>query len=115
MILALTQTQLPGAATDLVPPIWKMAAGFLVVLALLVLLAWLAKRTLAARKAGGVMTVETALSLGDRRSLVIVAVENRRLLVGVAPGQVSLVTELRASSFDQALAEASAATPENKS
>lgn len=115
MIFAIAQAQLPGAATDLVPPIWKMAAGFLVVLALLALLAWLAKRTLAARKAGGVMTVETALSLGDRRSLVIVAVENRRLLVGVAPGQVGLVTELRAPSFDQAMATASAAKPEAKS
>jgi flagellar biogenesis protein FliO len=31
------------------------------------------------------MSVETALSLGERRSLVVVTVENRRLLLGLAP------------------------------
>ncbi len=39
--------------------------------------------------------VETAVPLGERRSLVIVAVEGRRLLLGLTPAQVSLVTELR--------------------
>jgi flagellar biogenesis protein FliO len=46
--------------------------------------------------------VESALSLGDKRSLVVVAVEGRRMLVGVAPGSVSLVTELQAP-FQEAL------------
>jgi flagellar biogenesis protein FliO len=49
-----------------------------------------------------VVTVETAVSLGDRRSLVIVSVEGRRLLLGLTPGQIALVTEL-GHSFPQTL------------
>src|SRR5262245_49663350 len=101
----IAQATLPGA-TDLVPSAWRMAAGFFVVLALLALCAWLLKRTVAARRAAGAMHVETALSLGERRSLVIVTVEGRRLLLGTAPNYVSLVTELGAASFDTALATA---------
>jgi flagellar protein FliO/FliZ len=55
------------------------------------------------------VTVETAVPLGERRSLVIVAVEGRRLLLGLTPGQVSLVTELgpaAAKPFDAVLARA---------
>jgi flagellar biogenesis protein FliO len=50
--------------------------------------------------------VETALSLGDRRQLVIVSVEGRRLLLGVTQMHVALVTELSASasSFSDELA-----------
>ncbi len=108
--LVLAQTTVT-AGPDLVPPIWRMTAGFLVVLALLALLTWIMRRTLQARRSGGVLSVETALSLGERRSLVIVTVESRRLLLGVAPGQVSLLTELRAPSFGEALAQAT--TPES--
>jgi flagellar protein FliO/FliZ len=92
-----------------------MAAGFFVVLALLAVLAWVLKRTAASRKAAGQMNVETALSLGERRSLVIVSVEGRRLLVGLAPNHVSLVTELGAASFDKALASASQSATEPRS
>ena len=38
--------------------------------------------------------VESAISLGERRSLVIVSVEGRRLLLGLTSTQVSLITEL---------------------
>jgi flagellar biogenesis protein FliO len=57
--------------------------------------------------------VETALSLGDRRSLVIVHVDGRRLLVGVAATQISLVAELGQvpGGFDQALARAAGSAP----
>jgi flagellar protein FliO/FliZ len=68
----------------------------LIVLALVGALAWMARKgTFAALKAGNrVVSVETAVPLGERRSLVVVAVEGRRLLLGVTPGQVSLLTEL---------------------
>jgi flagellar biogenesis protein FliO len=33
--------------------------------------------------------VETAVPLGERRSLVIVSVEGRRILLGLTPGQIS--------------------------
>ncbi len=57
---------------------------------------WALRRTVDARRGKQALSVESALSLGDKRSLVIVAVEGRRLLVGVSPGSVSLVTELHA-------------------
>ena len=68
----------------------------LVVLGLVCALAWLTRRGAfaALRRGTKVITVETAVPLGERRSLVIVAVEGRRLLLGLTPGQISMVTEL---------------------
>jgi flagellar protein FliO/FliZ len=77
-----------------------------IVLALLGALVWLARRGMlgSLRANGRPIVVETAVPIGERRSLVIVAVEGRRLLLGLTPGQVSLVTELQASSsFQQQL------------
>jgi flagellar biosynthetic protein FliO len=70
------------------------------VIGLLAAAAWLLRRNTSARRAGQAVTVETAVSLGDRRSLVIVGVEGRRLLLGLTPGSVSLVTELGTSFTD---------------
>jgi flagellar biosynthetic protein FliO len=71
-----------------------------IVLALVAALAWLARRgafaTLQARNR--IVAVETAVPLGERRSLVVVAVEGRRLLLGLTPGQISLVAELSAAA-----------------
>jgi len=69
-----------------------------VVLALLGALAWLLRRgkLKLPRRREQAVSVETAVSLGEHRSLVIVAVEGRRLLLGLTPAQVSLVTELQA-------------------
>jgi flagellar protein FliO/FliZ len=70
-------------------------AAVAIVLSLVITLAWLARRGSLAMKAGrGNMAVETAIGLGERRSLVIVAVEGRRLLLGLTPAQVSFVAEL---------------------
>ena len=86
------------------------------VLGLLGLFAWLVRRgtlTLPGRRIAGPVRIETAVSLGDRRSLVVVTVEGRRLLLGMTPMHVSLVTELAqspaqdqaaVSTFEQALA-----------
>jgi flagellar protein FliO/FliZ len=69
----------------------------LIVLGLVAALAWLLRRgslgALTGR--GGAITVETAVALGERRSLVIVAVEGRRLLLGLTPTTMALVTELQ--------------------
>ncbi|MFN8057712.1 MAG: flagellar biosynthetic protein FliO [Vicinamibacterales bacterium] len=73
----------------------------LIVFGLLAVLVWVLKRgpfgLRAGQRAG--IAVESAVPLGDRRSLVVVAVEGRRLLLGVTPGQVSFVTELAGASF----------------
>jgi flagellar protein FliO/FliZ len=70
----------------------------LIVLALVGALAWLVKRGPLARLAssGKPVSVETAIPLGERRSLVIVSVEGRRLLLGLTATNISLVTELQA-------------------
>ena len=69
-----------------------------IVLALVAALAWLVRRGPLARLAssGKPVSVETAIPLGERRSLVIVSVEGRRLLLGLTTTNISLVTELRA-------------------
>ncbi len=70
-----------------------------IVLALVAGLAYLVRRgtlgPLAGR--GGPIAAETAVSLGERRSLVIVSVDGRRLLLGLTPTQMALVTELQAA------------------
>lgn len=108
--LILAQSGLVGAATpDLVPSVWRMFAALAVVLALLGGLAWLLRRGLRLKRGSSGLGVESALPLGERRSLVVVTVEGRRLLLGLAPNHVSLVTELGAQpSFDTAVSRAMA-------
>jgi flagellar protein FliO/FliZ len=90
------------------------------VLGLLGLLAWLIRRgtiRLGGARGTQLVTVETAVSLGERRQLVVVSVEGRRLLLGLTPVQVSFVSELTpapASRFDAAL-DKSIAAPERTS
>jgi flagellar protein FliO/FliZ len=95
----------------------------LVVLGLIALCAWLVRRGALGslgRKGPSALRIETALPLGDRRSLVLVSVEGRRLLLGLTPQQVTLVTELstgetpappRAPAFSDALAKAGVPVP----
>ena len=78
------------------------------VLALVLTLAWLVRRgtlRLPGAKAAVAIRVESAASLGERRSVVIVSVEGRRLLLGLTPAQVSFLADLGAppASFSEAL------------
>ena len=68
-----------------------------IVLALVTALAWLFRRGSLGglTRRGGAINVETAVALGERRSLVIVSVEGRRLLLGLTPTTMQLVTELQ--------------------
>ncbi len=65
-----------------------------IVVGLLALLAYYLRRGLPASRLRQTITVETAVSLGDRRSLVVVSVENRRLLLGMTQQQIALIAEL---------------------
>ena len=47
------------------------------------------------------IVVETAVALGDRRSLLIVAVEGRRLLLGLTPGSMLHIADLTPTSPDR--------------
>lgn len=91
--MVLAQMVVPGV--DPVPINGQALAAMAVVLGLLVLASWLLRRGTLIRRSKQPASVETAVALGDRRSLVIVAVEGRRLLIGLTPGQISLVTELQ--------------------
>ncbi len=74
---------------------FQSLVAVLLVLGLVGALAWTARRGGFARlQKRGPVTVETAVPLGERRTLVIVSVEGRRLLLGLTPMQVSMVAEL---------------------
>lgn len=92
----------------------RAVAGMLFVLGLVAGLAWLVRRgtlRLPGNRSRVLFSVEASMPLGERRSLVVVAVEGRRLLLGVTPGQVSLVTELAAPNFALALERKTGAEP----
>jgi flagellar protein FliO/FliZ len=108
-VLLLAQSTVAGSAVpELMPSVWRVLFALAVVLGLLGGLAWVLKRGVIARRGTGALAIETALALGDRRSLVVVTVEGRRLLLGLAPNNVSLVTELGAApaSFDATVSSA---------
>ncbi len=91
---------LPGSDAG---SILRSLLAILVVLALIALCAWLARRGAfgpLGRKAPGAVRIETAVPLGERRSLMVVSVEGRRLLLGLTPQQVTLVTELDRGGAD---------------
>jgi flagellar biogenesis protein FliO len=72
--------------------------------ALLVGALWALRRgalSLPSMQARTTIVVETATSLGDRRSLAIVRVEGRRLLIGLTPSAVSLLSDLQSVRGDQ--------------
>jgi flagellar biogenesis protein FliO len=75
----------------------RAAFSFVAVIVLLTAFIWALKRgslRLSRFAPRGPIAVETAMSLGERRSLAIVGVEGRRLLVGLTPTTISLVAEL---------------------
>jgi flagellar biosynthetic protein FliO len=77
--------------------------SLVMVLALLAGALWALRRgalRLPALKGRVEIVVETATSLGDRRSLAIVRVEGRRLLVGLTPSAVSFLTDLQPAPVD---------------
>ena len=81
--------------TDPAPISMQAIAVVIISIALLAALAWALRRSASLRRRNQPISVETAVALGERRSLVIVAVEGRRLLLGLTPSQVTLVTELQ--------------------
>jgi len=97
----------------------RSLAAVAIVLAMAAGCAWLLRRGAfgAARGRGrSRVSVETVALLGERRSLVVATVEWRRLLLGLTPATVSLVTELAAAgTFADRLDAAGAPAPEARS
>lgn len=119
-VFALTLYMLPAAAwaaagtvagTAVISPsagLIKMLLGLGVVLALIALVAWLAKRMLPSL--GGqqsVLRVVSSVSVGARERVVVIEVGDRWLVVGVAPGQVRPIANME---IGQPLVPTSAST-----
>jgi flagellar protein FliO/FliZ len=117
-LLAQGQVAAPPTGWSDGPGVVRTLLSLLVVLGLMAGCLWLVRRgglQGGLRKGPRAVQVETAVGLGDRRQLVIVAVEGRRLLLGVTPMHVSLVTELTGATFGQALdARVEASSPEGR-
>lgn len=119
LLLALQQTPDAWPAGDDFSVV-RALVSIVVVAALLGVFVWLARRGTFGggprRQRPSGLAVEGTLPLGERRSLVVVTVEGRRLLLGLTPVQVSLVTELAPSpeGFDRALSGRLAAPPETR-
>lgn len=95
------------SSVEMFPSLLRMLGACAVVIGLLAATLWLLKRGVGIRRGKSGFAIEAALPLGERRSLAIVTIEGRRLLLGLAPNHVSLVTELTAAtSFDDAIARA---------
>ena len=75
----------------------RAIASFGAVLAVLAVFVWALRRgslRLSRFAPRGAVAVETAISLGERRSLAIITVEGRRMLIGMTPAAISLLRDL---------------------
>ena len=92
---------------DLTESFFKMASSLAVVLALMLLAAAAARRWLRPMLAGGAsiptIRLATSLALGSRRSVLVLEVAGRTLVIGATPQQLVLLTQ-----FDRPEAVASA-------
>ena len=94
----------PLSTTNLI----ETAVGLAVVLAVMLGLAWLVKRYVQLPGVGkGQVQILGGVSLGAREKAVLLTVEGKRLLVGVAPGQVRTLMVLgdEETQADQAFAD----------
>jgi flagellar biogenesis protein FliO len=101
MLLALQEaSQIAG---DPLPIDGRSILVAVIVIGLLAAASWALRRSTTFTRTRKAIAVETVVSLGERRSLAIVTIEGRRLLLGLTPANVALVTELN-KPFDTALA-----------
>lgn len=84
-----------GDGTSIGSASLQMMAGLMAVLAVIAGLAWLVRRLHpVANGSGSGLRVSHALSLGQKEKLLVVEIENHRLLIGVTPQQISLLQVL---------------------
>ncbi len=100
-------TTTPASGTDpmAVNNLWQLTLGMVVVLAIMLGLAWVLKRTGKFQMAaGGGLKILGGLSIGSRERVVLLQVGETQLLVGVAPGQVQALHVLEQPLETQAQA-----------
>lgn len=80
----------------------QLLLGLALVVGLILLLAWLMRRVNGASVQGNGMKVLAALPLGQRERAVLVQVGQEQMLLGVAPGRVSLLARFETPVLDSA-------------
>ena len=91
---AIAQTE--SAATPSAGSLVQATLGLALVLALIVAIAWIAKRITpgALRGASIPLTIVASQAVGQRERVVVVEVADQWLVLGVAPGRVSALSSL---------------------
>jgi len=81
----------------------KMISSLLIVLALILLIAYLVRRFLNARpgrwRSAPMIQLLSTTYLGAKRQISVIEVGQEYLVVGVTPNQISLITKLEQSPF----------------
>lgn len=94
---------LPGTGLgDLMPSMGRLAGALVVVLCLVWVIMWIARRMLKGRYPGrrvADIRVLDRVHLAPRRSIELVAVKNRILVLGVTDHSISMLTELTGEEY----------------
>lgn len=103
-------------STTVVEPVTGVGAMLEILLALsavlaaILVIAWLVRRMRGSADPGGLIRVLADVSLGQKERAVLLQVDGRRLLVGVAPGSVSMLLCTEADASDALSSDASTAS-----
>lgn len=91
---AIAQTE--SAATPSAGSLVQATLGLALVLALIVAIAWIAKRITPGALRGGSLplTIVASQAVGQRERVVVVEIADQWLVLGVAPGRVSALSSL---------------------
>jgi flagellar protein FliO/FliZ len=90
----------------------QLILGLVLILALIAGAAWLLRRFLPLRGGDGAIKILGGLALGARERLVLVQVEEARLLLGIAPGRVQTLHVLAGPAAKQSFAKTLATAEE---
>lgn len=105
---ALAETEAVSSSVPTATSMLKLGLMLGVVIFMFVAFAWVMKRMSGLSPRGGEgMKVSGGVSLGQRERLVVVEVDQQRLLLGVTPHSINLIRELSPTQdFDSTLKEA---------
>ena len=83
----------------------QLVLGLIFVIGLILLLAWIAKRTLNLTQNTRQIRMIAGLPLGARERVVLIEVGKEQMLLGVAPGRVNLLTRFEEPVVDSDTAQ----------
>lgn len=94
---AAPETPPPAAPAFDVGSLVNLGIKLLVVIAVILALAWLARQVPTLRRSSGPITILGGLNIGNRERIVLVEVHGERVLLGVTPGSVTTLHVLERS------------------